>query len=126
MPDINAIMEDIAIVAFEANVKIASLALISHAGKILYQTKNWDLSAQTNVLLSVIKGNKEFVLNGLQFSVIGKDISKIVATNKSGMGSIVILTFQGKSLISYVMSRANPDAALDFLLPYTKKISEMK
>jgi hypothetical protein len=125
MTDINSLMEDIAIAALETNVKIASLALISESGQLLYQTQNWDLSTQTKVILDVVKGNKKFVLNGLTLSVIGKDPSRIVATNNMGMGSIVILPFHGGSLISYVMPGADTEAALDFLVPYAIKISEI-
>ncbi len=125
MTDLISIMEDISISAIETNVKIASLALISKSGQVLYQTQNWDLSSQAKVILDVMKGAKKFVLNGLTLSVMSTDPARIVATNNMGMGSIVILPCQGGALVSYVMPGANPDSALNFLVPYVKKISEI-
>ncbi len=126
MTNLISLMEDIANAAFETNVKIASLGLISKSGQILYQTKNWDLSTQTKVILDVVKGNKKMVLNSLPLTVTSTDPTRIVATNNMGMGSIVILPFQSGILVSYVMPGANPDAAIDFLVPYAKKIGEIQ
>lgn len=126
MTNLISLMEDIANAAFETNVKIASLGLISKSGQVLYQTQNWDLSTQTKVILDVVKGNKKMVLNSLPLTVTSTDPTRIVATNNMGMGSIVILPFQSGILVSYVMPGANPDAAIDFLVPYVKKIGEIQ
>ncbi|MEM3564951.1 MAG: hypothetical protein QXR19_17110 [Candidatus Jordarchaeaceae archaeon] len=83
MVEINNLMEEIANASLEKNTKIASLALVSDTGKIVYQTKNWDLSNQTKTILDVVKGNKEFVLNNVKFSVTSSDPTRIVGINKS-------------------------------------------
>jgi hypothetical protein len=124
--DINKLMKEIADAALEKNTKIASLALVADTGKLVYQTKNWDLSNQTKTILDVVKGNKEFVLNTLRFSVISTDPTKMVGVNKSGMGAVLILTCKGGLLISYVMPGARPEGALNFLGQYVKKIGEIK
>jgi hypothetical protein len=121
MGDINHLMEEIANAALEKNTKIASLALVADTGKVVYQTKNWDLSNQTKIILDVVKGNKEFVLNTIKFSVISTDPTKIVGVNKSGMGAVLILKYKGGLLISYVMPKASTEGALNFLEQYVKK-----
>nr|MDO8082873.1 hypothetical protein [Candidatus Freyarchaeota archaeon] len=126
MAEINNLMEEIANAALEKNTKIASLALVADTGKVVYQTKNWDLTNQTKIILDAVKGNKEFVLNSLKFSVISNDSTKIVGVNKGGMGAVLILKYKGGLLISYVMPGAGTEGALNFLEQYVKKISEIK
>jgi hypothetical protein len=117
-------MEEIAIAAFEENIKIASFALIADSGKIVYQTKNWDLSNQTNTIFDAVKGSKSFMLGGVKFSVKNAEPTSIVGINESGMGSVLIITIKGGLLISYVMPGANTTSALKFLQPYVKQINE--
>lgn len=62
MVEINNLMEEIANASLEKSMKFALLALVSDTGKVVYQTKNWDLSDQTKIILDVVRGNKEFVL----------------------------------------------------------------
>ncbi|MEM3585905.1 MAG: hypothetical protein QXO71_01170 [Candidatus Jordarchaeaceae archaeon] len=126
MVEINNLMEEIANASLEKNTKIASLALVSDTGKVVYQTKNWDLSNQTKIILDVVRGNKEFVLNNVKFSILSTDPARIVGVNKGGMGAVLILKCKGGFLISYVMPKASTEVALNFLEQYVKKINEIK
>lgn len=84
------------------------------------------MSNQTKTILDVVKGNKEFVLNNVKFSVTSTDPARIVGVNKSGMGSLLILRCKGGYLISYVMPKGSTEGVLNFLEQYVKKISEIK
>ena len=124
MAEINNLMEDIAIDAFEKSIGIASLALISDTGKIIYQTKNWDLLSQATTILDVVNGNKQFMLNDIEFSVTNTDPSRFVGQNESGMGSVLIIPMTGAIFIAYAIPGATAEDTLDFLQSYTQLIIE--
>jgi hypothetical protein len=126
MVDIDKLMKEIADKSLERSVGIASLALVTDAGKVVYQTKNWDLSNQTKTILDVVRGKKEFEMLNTSFSVVSSDATRIVGENKSGMGAVLILRYKGGLLLSYVMPSASPEGAQDFLEQYVRKLSEIK
>jgi hypothetical protein len=101
------------------------LALLSDSGSILFQTKNWDLGTQTNVILDVIQGQQTFILNSLPFHVMSQNPGKIVAQNDMGMGYLLILSIANKILVSYAMPGAKINAALEFFEKYNEKIRDL-
>ncbi|MEJ2249023.1 MAG: hypothetical protein P8Y70_03495 [Candidatus Lokiarchaeota archaeon] len=123
MEKIKDIIDDIGNAALEENTKIASLAIISNSGKVIHQTKNFDLTNQTDVILDIINGDNQFILNNSEFDVTYTSSEGIIGTNKNGMGYVIILPFQGGVLVSYVMPKADPIEALNFLKTYTKRLN---
>jgi hypothetical protein len=123
MEEIKTIIDDIGNAALEANTKIASLAIISNSGNIVHQTKNFDLTNQTNVILGVINGDNSFILNNSKFNVTYTSSEGIIGTNKNGMGYVIILPFQGGVLVSYAMPQADPIRALNFLKSFIIKLN---
>ncbi len=122
MNDIKNFVEDLGIVAFEANIKIAGIAVMSDLGRIVFQTTNWDLIDQTKAILDLIKGLNSIVLSGQTFQVIERNSNGIIAKSESGMGSLIFAPFQGGSLISYAMPQTDLVKALDFLKNYAVKL----
>lgn len=123
MNDIKKIVEELGIVSFESNMKIASIAVVSDSGDLVYQTDNWDLTNQTDTILNVMNGERTFVLNTYNFSVIETNPEGIVGVNDSGMGYVIFATFQGGILVSYAMPQADPIKALSFLKNYAMKLN---
>lgn len=123
MSEIKNFIDDLGIAALEANTKIASLAVVSDSGKVVIQTDNWDLTNQANNILNVIKGDRSFVLNNLEFSVIETTTEGIVATSDSGMGHVIFAPFQGGVLVSYAMPQADPIIAFSFLKNYAMRLN---
>jgi hypothetical protein len=99
MDEIKKIIDELGIDALESNTKIAGVAVVSDSGNIVYQTDNWDLTNQTNVILNVMKGDRSFVLNDGEFSV--------VKTTTEG----------------YAMPQADPPRALAFLKTYATRLN---
>ncbi|MHA2289780.1 MAG: hypothetical protein ACXABG_13430, partial [Promethearchaeota archaeon] len=64
MEDIKNFVDDMGIAAFEANIKIAGIAVVSDSGDVLFQTDNWDLNKVSSNILNLFKGSKSIVLNG--------------------------------------------------------------
>ena len=124
MDEIKKIVEELGIIALETNIKIASIAVMSDSGTIVFQTGNWDLTNQTNVILNVIKGDRSFVLNDVEFSVVETTTEGIIGTNDNGMGHVIFVPFQGGVLVSYAMPRADPPNTLAFLKTFAMRLSE--
>ena len=123
MDEIKKIIDELGIDALEANTKIAAIAVVSDSGNIVFQTKNWDLTKQTNVIINVIKGDRTFVLNDGDYSVVESNTEGIIGTNNSGMGHIIFAPFQGGVLLSYAMPQADPPRALAFLKNYAMRLN---
>jgi hypothetical protein len=118
MDDVKSFIEDIGIAAFEANIKIAGLAVISNSGELIYYTENWDISTQIDSFLNLLKGEKSIIIQGQKFIVTKANNEGIIASSESGMGHVILVPFQKGVLISYAIPKANPNEALDFLKHY--------
>jgi len=123
MDEIKKIIDELGITALETNIKIAGVAVMSDSGNIVFQTDNWDLTNQTNIILNVIKGDRSFVLNDGEFSVVETTTEGIIGTNDSGMGHVIFAPFQGGVLVSYAMPQADPPKALAFLKSYAMRLN---
>ncbi|MFX0077070.1 MAG: hypothetical protein ACFE96_16615, partial [Candidatus Hermodarchaeota archaeon] len=95
MDDIKNFIDDLGITAFEGNLKLAGLAVVSDSGDVIFQTENWDLSKDTINILNVIKGSDSIVINGANFSIVSTNPDGIIATNEGGMGHVLFAPFQG-------------------------------
>ena len=123
MNEIKNIIDDLGIAALEANTKIAGVAVVSDSGNIVFQTDNWDLTNHTNIILNVIKGDRFFVLNDGEFSVVETTTEGIIGTSDSGMGHIIFVPFQGGVLVSYAMPQTDPPKALTFLKTFAMRLN---
>ena len=123
MDEIKKIIDELGIISLETNMKIAGFAVVSDSGKVIFQTDNWDLTNQTNMILNVIKGDRSFVLNDVKFSVVETTTEGIVGTADSGMGHVIFTPFQGGVLVSYAMPRADPPRALSFLKTFAMRLN---
>ncbi|MFX0033990.1 MAG: hypothetical protein ACFE8E_14650 [Candidatus Hodarchaeota archaeon] len=123
MDEIKNIIDDMGIDAFESDIKIAAIAVVSDSGDLVYQTSNWDLINQTSVILGVIKGERSFVLSEVEYSVVDANSEGIIGTSDKRMGHILLTFFQGGVLVSYAMPQADPHRALSFLKSYTMKLN---
>jgi hypothetical protein len=123
MDEIKKIIDELGIAAFEANIKIAGLAVVSDSGNVVFQTSNWDLTDQTNIISNLIKGDRSFVLNDSKFSVAETSSEGIVGTSEIGFGHVLFSPFQGGVLVAYAMSQADPPKALSFLKTYAMRLN---
>ena len=115
MDEIKKIIDDMGIAALEANTKIAGIAVVSESGNLIFQTENWDLTNQTNFIFNVIKGERSFVFNNVEFTIVETSTAGFIGTNDNGMGHVIFTPFQGGVLAAYAMPQADPTKALEFL-----------
>lgn len=123
MDEIKSTIDDLGIAAFEANIKVAAIAVMSNNGTLKYQTPNWDLSHQTSIISNVIQGESSFVLSNTKYSVVEATKEGIIGTNDGGMGHVVIVPFQGGVIVSYVMPQGDPSQALNFIKSHTTELN---
>lgn len=121
MDEIKQIIDELGIDAFEANIKIAGLAVVSDSGKLIIQTSNWDLTKQTNNILNVIRGEPSINLSGMDFNIVEKTTEGIIAS--SGMGHVLFASFQGGVLVAFAMPKADTIKALTFLKNYAMRLN---
>ncbi len=125
MDEIKAIVDDLGIAALETNIKIAAVAVVSDSGSLIYQTENWDLVNQEDIILDVIKGVRTFNLSNVEYSVVESTTEGIIGTNENGMGHVLFAPFQGGVLVAYAMPQADPSKAMNFLKDYTTKLKSI-
>jgi hypothetical protein len=115
MVDLKNFIDDLGIAAFEGDLKLAGLAVVSDSGEIMFQTDNWDLKNKASIIIDVINGEKSFEISGGKFSVIETTNDGIITSSDSGMGFIIFAPFQGGVLLSYAMPGADASLVLKFL-----------
>ncbi len=123
MDEIIKFVDELGIAALEANTKIAGIAVMSDSGNLVFQTENWDLTNQTNFISNVIKGDRSFVFNNVEFTVVETTTEGIIGTNDSGMGHGIFAPFQGGVLVAYALPQADPTKVLSFLKTYAMRLN---
>ncbi len=123
MDEIKKLIDELGISTFEANMKIAGFAVVSDSGNLVFQTDNWDLTNQTNMILNVIRGDRSFFLNDVKFSVIETTTEGFVGTADNGMGHVIFTPFRGGVLVSFAMPRADPTSVLPFLKTFAMRLN---
>jgi hypothetical protein len=122
MDKIKEIIEDLSVAALEENTKIAGASVISDSGEVIYQTENFDLRNQGNILVNVMNGESSFSLNNYRYTVIESSSDGIIAENDGGGGFIIIVPFQGRFLVAYSLPGSNARENLSFLKSFGNKI----
>jgi hypothetical protein len=123
MTEIKEIIDDLGIEALEKGTKLAGFAVMSDSGNIIYQTANWDLTNQTNVILDVVKGGRSFVLSDGKFTITETTAEGIVGTSNMGLGYVIFTPFQGGVLVSYAMPGADTPKLLSYLKNSAMKLN---
>ena len=125
MNEVKRLIDDIGIISFENNKKIASFAVISDLREIIYQTENWDVSKYIDQLFDAIKGAISIEINNMKLLVSNALDKAVIASYSQGMGSIIIIPFKGGILATYALSGADPKSIIEFLTPYAMDLQDM-
>jgi len=121
--EIERAFDELGISALEDNTKIAGTTIISDSGNIIYQTQNWDLTNQINIIFNVIKGDSSFVLNNLEFKIVENTPKGIIGTNDNGIKDVIFAPFQGGMFVSYTIAQADPPNALTFPKTFAMRLN---
>lgn len=124
MSEIKKLINEIGIISFENNMKVAGFAVLSDSKEIIYQTENWDVFKYRGSFFDAIKGANSIEINNIEFNITKASDDGFIATNSQGMGYIIIIPFKGGVLATYALSGANPDNILAFLKPHVVELQK--
>ena len=92
---------------------------IENNGSIIYQTANWDLSADISSVIGIwnsIQGGGSINIQGVKYICLEVIPERLIATNVQGQGHIVgVKGNSGSRLISYISPEGEPRGALSIL-----------
>ncbi len=118
-------IDDLGTFAFENRIHIAALAVISNTGDLLYQTENFDLEKETNIILDLIDRPQNYTIANLEYEITEVTSEYIIGTNTAGMGSLVIIPFQKGVLVSYALPQADLAQVKSYLIQSASKLNEI-
>ena len=124
MSEIKKLIDEIGIISFENNMKVAGFAVLSDSREIIHQTENWDLSEYRDLFFAVIKGANSIEINNTEFTITKTSDDGFIGTSSQGMGYIIIIPFKGGVLATYALPSANPDNILAFLKPHVIELQK--
>ncbi|MHA1785581.1 MAG: hypothetical protein ACTSX4_03695 [Candidatus Helarchaeota archaeon] len=75
---------------FEVNKTITAVTVMDGSGNVLYQTSNWDITADIiSTLNAWRKQEHSIIIQGIKYSILQCTKERLVATNVMGQGHIV-------------------------------------
>ncbi|MHA1284806.1 MAG: hypothetical protein ACTSQP_20075, partial [Promethearchaeota archaeon] len=114
-------IDDLGTFAFENRIHIAALAVISNTGDLLYQTENFDLEKETNIILDLIDRPQNYTIANLEYEITEVTSEYIIA----GMGSLVIIPFQKGVLVSFALPQADLAQVKSYLIQSASELNEI-
>lgn len=82
------------------NPNVTAIAILTLDGKVMYQTNNWNVVADAPNLISAWREKAPSILvQGIKYSTLSSTDERLVATNVSGMGHIIMATARYRALL---------------------------
>ncbi len=106
----------------DADENIGGIAVISDNGSIISQTENWDLTAEAQNIINTVKGGSSITLLGIKYMVVENTPERVIGTNVTGKGHIIIAPFEGGLLVTFIIPQAGPRDALFNVQDFAKKL----
>lgn len=102
---------------------VGGAAVISDSGNLIYQTENWDLSPEIGNILNVVKGGSSITLLGVKYMIVENTPERVIGTNVTGKGHIIIAPFQNGVLTTYILPQVGPRDALFNVQTFALKLN---
>ncbi len=89
---------------FDANATVTAVTVMDGSGSVLYQTSNWDITADIITCLNAWrKQEHSIIIQGIKYSILQCTVERLVATNVMGQGHIVAANQKDKVItLAYV------------------------
>ncbi|UCE09401.1 MAG: hypothetical protein JSW61_10550 [Candidatus Thorarchaeota archaeon] len=96
----------------DSGQQIQAFGVINTGGQVLWQSNNWDLTADAAALVGAVAGNAPSVVqNQVKYSVIGRGPERLVARSVAGHGVLVMAKVDDdKWAVAWATAEAAPDA----------------
>jgi hypothetical protein len=90
---------------------IQAFGVVNASGRVLWQTKNWDLTADAkNLVAAVAQKAPSVIQNKVKYSTIRSSPDSLVARNVQGSGVLLLAKIDADK---WVVAWASPNAAPD-------------
>lgn len=93
----------------QTNPQITAVAVCEENGAVIYQTENWDISAESRTVLQSWRGKSTFImLQGVKYSILQCEDERLISTNIKKQGHLVgAITPEHKYVIAYTVPEGN-------------------
>ena len=82
------------------NPNITAIAILTLDGQVLYQTNNWNVVQDAPNLIAAWREKAPSIyVQGIKYSTLSATDERLVATNVSGMGHIIMATARYRALL---------------------------
>ena len=82
------------------NPNITAIAILTLDGQVLYQTNNWNVVQDAPNLIAAWREKAPSIyVQGIKYSTLSTTDERLVATNVSGMGHIIMATARYRALL---------------------------
>ncbi|MBD3188837.1 hypothetical protein GF325_18555 [Candidatus Bathyarchaeota archaeon] len=101
---------------------IYGIAMVDGSGQVLWQTENWDLSADAPAFINAWNNNASSVtLLSIKYMIVENTPERLIGTNVTGKGHIIGASAGPNKIICYINPVIGPrDALQDIQLQCTK------
>ena len=96
----------------DAEENVGAVAVLSKSGNVVYQTENWDLTAEVSNILGVIDGGSSLAVLGVKYMIVENTPERIIGTNITGKGHMIIAPFNDGALVTFIIPQCGPRDAL--------------
>ncbi|MFB0559919.1 MAG: profilin family protein [Candidatus Lokiarchaeia archaeon] len=82
------------------NPSVTAIAILTLDGQVMYQTNNWNIVADAPNLIAAWREKQPSIyVQGIKYSTLSATDERLVATNVSGMGHIIMATARYRALL---------------------------
>jgi len=88
---------------------VQAFGVITERGQVLWQSNNWDLTADAGSIMAAVKSRSPAVMqNNVKYSTMRSTPDSLVARSMQGNGILVLAKIDGEK---WVIAWSSPDAA---------------
>lgn len=106
----------------DVDANVGGVAVISSKGAIVYQTENWNLTNDAKGILTLLSGGSSITILGVKYMIVENTPERIIGTNVTGKGHIIIAPFSGGVLVAYIVPQVGPRDALFNIQTFANKL----
>ncbi|MGY5879736.1 MAG: hypothetical protein RTV31_05770 [Candidatus Thorarchaeota archaeon] len=90
---------------------VQAFGVITEGGQVLWQSNNWDLTADAGSLMSAVKSKSPAITqNNVRYSTMRSTPESLVARNVQGNGILILAKIEAeKWVVAWVAPDAQPD-----------------
>jgi hypothetical protein len=117
-----SVVENLVNELLDKEVNIGGVAVLSQ-NKIVYQTENWDLTAEIPNIVNATKGGSSIALLGIKYMIVENTPERVIGTNVTGKGHLIIAPFPKGIMVCYIVPQIGPRDALFNVQTYALKLN---